>query len=71
MIKFVEWLLGQRANDIKDEHSAAVEDVQVSRALRASSERIGAEQRRRLARNGFGAAFEAAFYANDRRGRRP
>jgi hypothetical protein len=71
MIKWVEWLLGRRADALKDEHTAAVQDVQMSRALRASSERIGAEQRRRLARDGFGAAFEAAFYANDRRGRQP
>lgn len=71
MIKLVEWLLGHRADALQDEHSAAEEDVQVSRALRASATRIGTEQRRRLAANGFGAAFEAAFYANDRRGRRP
>lgn len=70
MIKFVEWLLGHHITQLEDEHSSAVEDVKVSRALRASSERIGAEQRRRLATNGFGKAFEQAFYANDRQGRR-
>jgi hypothetical protein len=69
MIRFVEWLLGRRVTQLEDEHRAAEQDVKVSRLLRASSERIGAEQRRRLAANGFGAAFEQAFYANDRRDR--
>ena len=74
MIKLVEklseWILGHRINALQDEHSAAEADLQMSATLRASATRIGAEQRRRLAANGFGEAFEAAFYANDRR-RRP
>lgn len=70
MNKFVEWLLGHHITKLEDENSAAEQDVKVSWALRSSAERIGAEQRRRLQRNGLGKAFEAAFYADDRRGRR-
>lgn len=69
MIKLVEWLLGRHVSRLEDEHTAAEQDVKMSWVLRSSAERIGAEQRRRLATNGFTEGFAAAFYADDRRER--
>lgn len=61
MIKFVEWVLGRRADELKAEAADAEQDVQVSRALRTNAERIGRAQRLELAQNHFGDRIAAAL----------
>lgn len=61
MIKFVEWVLGRHADDLRAEQVAAEQDVAVSKVLRANAERHGAMARRLLAENHFGERMAAAL----------
>lgn len=67
MMKIVEWLLGARTSDIDEENRQACEDVEISRAIRAHSEVMGAAQRARLKRNHVGEGFKLAFEAGQAR----
>lgn len=62
MIKIIEWFLPHRAAELENENTAAVEDLQVSRALH--------DRAKRLAADGFTDGYTQAFYADDRRRRK-
>lgn len=70
MIKFIEWILGQRAAQIHQENREAFEDVKMSRIFRERYEKVGAAQRLRLEQNHVGEGFRLAFEAGQRRDRK-